>query len=79
MVRILPTVASKHNDDSQCTCRDIRDEDGPQIARWFYEELFSKDTLELEDIPRALETATGKLRESGASLIRWAAFVHMGT
>lgn len=54
------------------------DVDGPALARHFYEELFSKDTITLDDVPYALDAAVQHLRSSGVPANRWATFIHMG-
>jgi uncharacterized protein YigE (DUF2233 family) len=59
-------------------CRMMHDEDGPNVARWFYEALFARDTLDLDDIAYALDGAIAKLRDKGVSASRWAAFIHIG-
>jgi hypothetical protein len=59
-------------------CRAMHDIDGPLIAQWFYESLFEKETVELDDIAYALDEAVGRLRATGARPIRWATFLHMG-
>jgi uncharacterized protein YigE (DUF2233 family) len=59
-------------------CRMMHDEDGPNVARWFYEALFARDTLDLDDIAYALDGAIAKLREKGVPASRWAAFIHIG-
>jgi hypothetical protein len=59
-------------------CRMMNDEDGPNVARWFYEALFARDTLDLDDIAYALDLAIAKLREKGVPASRWAAFIHIG-
>jgi hypothetical protein len=56
----------------------MRDEDGPVLAKAFYEKLFEGDTITADTIPRALDHAARKLRESGASIERWATFIHVG-
>jgi hypothetical protein len=59
-------------------CRMMHDEDGPNVTRWFYEALFARDTLDLDDIAYALDLAIAKLREKGVPASRWAAFIHIG-
>lgn len=54
------------------------DVDGPIIAQKVYEELFSRENLELDDIPYALEAAVQELRDQEVSPSRWATFIHMG-
>jgi hypothetical protein len=56
----------------------MRDEDGPAISKAFYEKLFEGDTITADAIPRALDHAVQKLRHSGASIERWATFIHVG-
>jgi hypothetical protein len=56
----------------------MRDEDGPVISKAFYEKLFEADTITADAIPRALDHAVRKLRESGAPVGRWATFIHVG-
>jgi hypothetical protein len=58
--------------------RAIVDDDGPNVAKWFYEELLSKEVVDADSVAYALDTAVGKLRESGVSPDRWAPFIHMG-
>jgi hypothetical protein len=58
--------------------RAIADEDGPKVAKWFYEELLAHDVLDGDAVAYALDTAVRKLRDSGISLERWAPFIHMG-
>jgi hypothetical protein len=58
--------------------RAMGDEDGPQVAEFFYKKLFSRDQISLDDIPYALDYAVGKLKESGVPPARWATFIHMG-
>ena len=54
------------------------DTDGPKIAESVYNELLSKDILELDDIPYALDLAVERLRATGAPPARWATFIHIG-
>jgi hypothetical protein len=57
----------------------MRDEDGPKVARIFYEELVKSESIDADTIPYALDTAVKHLRESGkASPERWASFIHIG-
>jgi hypothetical protein len=56
----------------------MHDEDGPKLARLFYECLFAKETLELDDIAYALDEAVQGLRGQGVLAQRWALFMHMG-
>ena len=65
----------------------MHDADGPRIADSFYEVL-SRGSTSTTDIRRAypdpsraaeaLHIAVAKLRKEGASLTRWAPFVHFG-
>jgi hypothetical protein len=54
------------------------DEDGPRLAQRFYEALFKKETLDLDDIAYALDEAIQDLRIQGVPAQRWALFMHMG-
>jgi hypothetical protein len=56
----------------------MRDQDGPRIAKLFYEKLFAKEEISLDDIPYALDYAVGELRRAGVPPERWATFIHMG-
>jgi hypothetical protein len=58
--------------------RAISDVDGPKVAKWFYEELLAKEVVNADLVAYALDSAVGKLRDSGASPERWAPFIHMG-
>jgi hypothetical protein len=58
--------------------RAISDIDGPNVAKWFYEELLSKEVVDVSSVAYALDSAVGKLRDSGVSPDRWAPFIHMG-
>ena len=68
-------------------CRSMHDEDGPRIADSFYEVL-SRDPTSTTGVrciypdaaraAEALHIAVVRLREGGASLIRWVPFVHYG-
>ena len=65
----------------------MHDEDGPKIADRFYEVLSRDSTStnksrrrypEASRAAEALHIAVGKLRDEGASLIRWVPFIHYG-
>jgi hypothetical protein len=56
----------------------MHDMDGPKVAQWFYEALLENETIELDDIPYALDEAVQKLRDTGASPARWATYMHFG-
>jgi hypothetical protein len=58
--------------------RAIHDLDGPKIATWFYQALCVHDVIDVHSVAYALDTAVGKLRESGVPPDRWAPFIHMG-
>jgi hypothetical protein len=58
--------------------RAIDDRDGPQVAQWFYEELFSSEEITASRVAYALDKAVQKLRHTGVPLDRWAPFIHMG-
>jgi hypothetical protein len=59
-------------------CRLMHDEDGPNLARHFYQTLFEHERLDLDDIAYALDDAIQKLRIQGVPARRWALFMHMG-
>jgi CHAT domain-containing protein len=66
---------------SECLLTMIRaicDVDGPNVAKWFYEELLSRDVVDGDSVAYALDSAVGKLRASGVPPERWAPFIHMG-
>jgi hypothetical protein len=56
----------------------MNDGDGPDVARWFYEGLFAKEEMDLDDIAYALDGAVTKLREIDAPASQWALFIHIG-
>jgi hypothetical protein len=56
----------------------MHDEDGPRLARRFYESLFAQEILDLDDIAYALDEAVQHLRNQGVPAQRWALFMHMG-
>ncbi|KDQ61835.1 hypothetical protein JAAARDRAFT_190554 [Jaapia argillacea MUCL 33604] len=56
----------------------ISDSDAPAIAEGVYVRMLAHPALSSEDAARALHESVGRLRESGASLERWAPFVHFG-
>jgi hypothetical protein len=56
----------------------MHDADGPDVARRVYEALFQHDSLNLDDVPYALDEAVESLRKAGVSPARWAPFMHMG-
>jgi hypothetical protein len=66
------------NSNDVNTYRMMNDEDGPDVARWFYEGLFARERLGLDDVAYALDGAITKLRQKGVPASRWAAFIHIG-
>jgi hypothetical protein len=56
------------------------DLDGPVIARTFYQSWMAAvdERADLDAVPYALDDAVGRLRDSGVSPLRWAAFIHVG-
>jgi hypothetical protein len=58
--------------------RAISDVDGPKVAKWFYEDLFAKETINADAVAYALDNAVAKLRKSGVPSDRWVPFIHMG-
>jgi hypothetical protein len=58
--------------------RAISDEDGPKVAKWFYEHLFARETIDADAVAYALDSAVTKLRQSGVPSDQWVPFIHMG-
>jgi hypothetical protein len=56
----------------------MHDEDGPRVARTFYESLFRSETFDLDDVPYALDEAVQVLRKAGVPAQRWSLFMHTG-
>jgi hypothetical protein len=56
----------------------MNDEDGPDVARSFYESLFANEEVDLDGIAYALDDAVAKLRAKGISASRWCLFIHIG-
>jgi hypothetical protein len=56
----------------------MSDEDGPRLARRFYDVLLEREQLDLDDIPYALDAAVQALRSASLPSRRWALFMHMG-
>jgi hypothetical protein len=56
----------------------MEDADGPRVARHFYDSLFEKDHMDLDDIASALDEAVQALRRSKVPTSRWALFMHIG-
>jgi hypothetical protein len=63
---------------SLVTCRSMCDADGPSVARCFYESLFKREQVGLDDIAYALDDAVQALRHLNVPASRWAPFVHIG-
>jgi hypothetical protein len=58
--------------------RAMGDEDGPYVAKRFYEKLFESESIDVDAVPYALDNAVTALRMNGAPPERWATFIHMG-
>jgi hypothetical protein len=56
----------------------MNDSDGPSVARWFYEDVLSRDVIDANTIAYALDRAVTELRERRVPPRRWATFIHMG-
>jgi hypothetical protein len=56
----------------------MKDKDGPEVAKCFYERLLAKDQISLDDIPYALDYAVGELRKRGIPPEQWATFIQVG-
>jgi hypothetical protein len=54
------------------------DEDGPFVAKHFYEKLFEAQTIDADSVAYALDHAVTALRAKGVPPERWATFIHMG-
>jgi hypothetical protein len=55
----------------------MNDDDGPDLAKWFYEELMSSEKIDADAVAYALDEAVRKLRGKEPSPSRWAQFIHM--
>jgi hypothetical protein len=71
-------VPSEDDNHADQYFRAISDEDGPRVASWFYEELFTQDVIDADAVAHALDTAVGKLRMSGVPTHRWVPFIQIG-
>ena len=63
------------------TMWEMEDEDGPKIAKHFYEEMLKGDIDASERHKRAahaLRRVTRKMKRMGWSMARWANYVHIG-
>jgi hypothetical protein len=59
------------------------DADGPDLAQWFYEDLFSNEVIDADAVAYALDAAVEKLRakipcRTARWALRWAPYIHMG-
>jgi hypothetical protein len=54
------------------------DEDGPDMARWFYEDVMVHKVIDADTIAYALDAAVLKLRQKRPLPKWWAPFIHMG-
>jgi hypothetical protein len=54
------------------------DEDGPDMARWFYEDVMAHKVIDADTIAYALDAAVLKLRQKRPLPKWWAPFIHMG-
>jgi hypothetical protein len=59
------------------------DADGPDLAQWFYEDLFSNEVIDADAVAYALDAAVEKLRakiphRAARWALRWAPYIHMG-
>jgi hypothetical protein len=61
-----------------CFCRAISDKDGLKVAKWFYEDLFAREIVDVNAVAYALDNAVAKLCQSGVLSDRWVPFIHMG-
>jgi hypothetical protein len=58
--------------------RSMCDADGPNMARHFYESLFDRGQVDLDDIAYAFDDAVQTLRRSKVPASRWVSFMHIG-
>ncbi|KAF8951200.1 CHAT domain-containing protein [Flammula alnicola] len=60
--------------------RTMNDNDGPEVARSIYEELFKHpyQVLDPDVVPYALDAAVQKLQKKGVHPSRWATYIHVG-
>jgi hypothetical protein len=59
------------------------DADGPDLAQWFYEDLFSNEVIDADSVAYALDAAVEKLKaklpqRAARWALRWAPYIHMG-
>jgi hypothetical protein len=57
----------------------MTDNDGPDMAQWFYEDLLSNEVIDADAVAYALDAAVEKLRAKMPRVpTRWAPYIHMG-
>jgi hypothetical protein len=56
----------------------MRDEDGPCMAKHFYEKLLEGGIIDIDSVPYALNYAVTALRKKNVPPEQWATFIHMG-
>ena len=56
----------------------MADEDGPEVAGTFYEEIFNDLPVRSDSAAYALHYALKKLRMRRVPPSRWATFIHIG-
>jgi hypothetical protein len=61
------------------------DADGPDLAQWFYEDLFLNEVIDADAVAYALDAAVEKLKvkirpriRAAQWVLRWAPYIHMG-
>jgi hypothetical protein len=55
------------------------DVDGPDLAKWFYEDLLSNEVIDADAVAYSLDAAVEKLRAKiPSAAIWWAPYIHMG-
>jgi hypothetical protein len=75
VVSIHPRLASRCADQ---LIRAIWDEDGPDVARAFYETLLAEPVIDADAVAYALDEAVSQLKRQNVSIARWASFSHVG-
>jgi hypothetical protein len=57
----------------------MTDNDGPDMAQWFYGDLLSNEIINADAVAYALDAAVEKLRaKMPRAPTRWAPYIHMG-
>jgi hypothetical protein len=56
----------------------MRDEDGPRVAKMFYQKVLENKTVDADAVAFALDYAVSELRKNGVPPERWATFIHIG-